>query len=315
MKKPMRIRKRDGTYVEYNEDKVRAAVIGAGLGAKAAARIAAEVTKSARRPLTVARVGDLTETALMRGKFHKACRAYIEYRAQRRHERMQRAGVTGGVVDETLKHMRPSTLAMLRDANPDMHAAIARIEPECGDLILSGKFIPDDVIVMEGAPNGPYRITMPHGVADQLDAMRHASKYAVYVDWNRTPQTFRDAFRAVCAHTGCRIREGRYGGMLDMTRIPLAELADTARRAAAVLERWEGASGPGVIIPPGMEHGPIRDILYETIPDLVPTGIWGKLDPVWGDTPHRGGCPQCGGEVVRTESCVSCQCGWSACST
>ena len=240
---------------------------------------------------------------MMRAGLHKACRLYIEYRSKRRQERMRRAGVTGGVIDETLKHVRPSTLEMLRDADPDIHRAISRIKPECSDLILSGRFIPDDVIIMEGSPSGPYRITMPHAKADQLDVMRHASRYALYVDWNRTPQTFRDAFRAVCVHTGCRIREGRFGGMLDMSRIPLAELAETAKRAAGVLSAWEGASGPGVIIPPGMNHHAIHDILYGAIPDLAPTAVWGKRDDVWGETPYRGGCPECGGEVVRTESC------------
>lgn len=311
----MKIKKRDGAHVDYDESKVLAAVMGAGVPKKAAAEISAEVTRTARRPLTVAKVGDLTEAAMMRAGLHKACRSYIEYRSQRRRERIERAGVTGGI-DETLKHVRASTLRTLRDADPDIHAAISQIQPECGDLILSGRFIPDDIIIMDGKPSGPYHIMMPHGVADQLEVMKHASKYAIYVDWNRTPQTFRDAFRAVCAHTGCRIREGRFGGMLDMSRIPLTELADTAKRAAAVLEQWEGASGPGVMIPPGMNHSAIHDILYDAIPGLVPTAIYGKLDPVWGDTPYRGGCPECGGELVRTESCVSCQqCGWSACST
>ena len=311
----MKIRKRDGTYAEYDESKVCAAVVCAGVQAEAATGIAAEVTRSARSPLTVAKVGDLTETAMLRAGLHRECRRYIAYRAQRRQERMQRASVTGGVIDERLKHMRPSTLRMLRDADPDIHRAISNIKPECSDLVLSGRFIPDDILVMEGTPSGPYHIVMPHARADQLDVMRHALRYALYVDWNRTPQTFRDAFRAVCAHTGCRIREGRFGGMLDMARIPLAELADTARRVADVLSAWDGASGPGVIIPPGMDHRAIHDTLYEAIPDLVPTAVWGKREDIWGETPYRGGCPACGDEVVHTESCSSCRCGWSSCST
>lgn len=142
---------------------------------------------------------------------------------------------------------------------------------------------------------------MPHSVSAQLDTMRHASKYAVYVDWNRTPIQFRDAFAAVCSYTGCKIRGGRFGGMLDMSRIPMCELAETAKKAAAVLERGEGASGPGIIIPPGMDHRAIHDTLYEAVSDLAPTAICGRRDDVWGDTPYRGGCPQCGGDLVRTE--------------
>lgn len=315
MQAGVKLRKRDGTTAEYDEQKVMAAVVAAGVPAAKALGIAAEVTRTARRPLNVAKIGDLTETAMLRAGLHKECRLYIEYRTQRRMERMRRAGVTGGVIDETLKHIKPSTLKTLRDADADIHAAIDRIRPECGDLIRSGRFIPDDVIIMEGSPSGPYRVVMPHAVSDQLDAMRHASRYAIYVDWNRTPQAFRAAFRAVCGYTGCRIREERFGGMLDMSCIPLAELADTAVRAAEVLGAWEGASGPGVIIPPGMDHEKIHDILYGAIPGLVPTAIWGRRDAVWGDTPYRGGCPECGDEVVHTESCASCRCGWSACTT
>ena len=309
----MKIRKRDGSVAEYDESKVRLAVMHAGVGPEDAAKLAAEVTRRARPPLTVSKVGDLTEEAMLKAGHHKSCRLYIEHRAKRRLERERRAGITGGV-DETLKHMRPSTLKTLREADPDIHRAISRIKPECSELVLSGRFIPDDLLIMEGEPHGPYKMVMPHSTADQLGVMRHASKYAVYIEWNRTPQTFRDAFRAVCAHTGCRVREGRFGGMLDMSRISMEELAGTAR-AAAVLECWEGASGPGVIIPPGMDHKKIHGILYGAIPNLEPTAIYGKLDKIWGDTPYRGGCPECGGEVVRTESCVSCACGWSACST
>ncbi len=308
------IRKRDGTRAIYDESKVRLAAERAGVGTGDAAAIAAGVTRRTRQPLTVAKVGDLTEEAMLRAGLHGACRRYIEYRAGRRLERQRRAGITGGVIDESLKRMRPSTLKTLRDADPDIHKAIARIEPKCGELVLSGRFIPDDIIIMEGQPAGAYRIVMPHAIDLQLDVMRHASKYAVYVDWNRTPIPFRAAFRAVCSYTGCKIREGRFGGMLDMSRIPMCELAETAKQAAAVLERWEGASGPGVIIPPGMDHRAIHDTLYEAIPNLEPTAIYGRRDDVWGDTPYRGGCPQCGGELVRTESCVSCACGWSACS-
>lgn len=312
----MKIKKRDGTHAEYDESKVRAAVAAAGVPAKTAAQIASDVTAAARRrPLTVAKVGDLIETMMLRAGLHTQCRRFIEYRAQRRLERKSRASVTGGVIDETLKRMRPSTLKMLREADPDIHAAVARIQPECSELVMSGRFIPDDLLVMEGKPAGPYHITMPHGKAEQLAVLAHASKYAIYVDWNRTQQTFRDAFAAVCAHTGCRIRDGRFGGMLDMSRIPMGELAETTKKAAAVLEQWEGASGPGVIIPPGMDHTTIHDILYEAIPDLVPTAIYGKQDPIWEDTPYRGGCPQCGDELMRMESCVVCSCGWSACTT
>lgn len=309
-----KIKKRDGSFAIYDASKVKMAVMHAGVGAAAAEKLAAEVTKSARPPLTVAKVGDLTETAMLRAGHHQACRRYMEYRAQRRLERQKRAGVTGGT-DETLKHLRLSTLKMLRESDPDIHKAIAKIRPECGDIILSGRFIPDDIIVMEGEPSGPYHLVMPHGVADQLAMMQHTSKYAIYVDWNRTPQTFRDAFRTVCSHTGCRVREGRFGGMLDMSRIPVTELAATARKAADMLAAWEGASGPGVIIPPGMDHKVIHGILHKEIPDLTPTAIYGKRDKIWGDVPYRGGCPECGGEVVRTESCSSCSCGWSACST
>ena len=310
----MMIQKRDGSVDRYDESKVRLAAIQAGVSPEDAAAIAAEVTCMARPPLTVARVGDLTEEAMLRAGLHEACRRYIEYRAGRRLERQRRAGITGGV-DEALKHMRPPTLKMLREADPDIRVAISRIRPECSELVLSGRFIPDDVIVMEGEPGGPYRITMPHSIPGQLDMMWHASKYAIYVDWNRTPVPFRDAFGAVCSYTGCRIRTGRFGGMLDMSRIPMGELAETAKRVAAVLECWEGASGPGVIIPPGVDHQTVHDILYRAIPDLVPTAIYGRRDNIWGDAPYRGGCPQCGGDVVRTESCVSCACGWSACST
>ena len=310
----MKIRKREGSVSTYDESKVRLAVMHAGAGADEAASLAAEVTRRARPPLDVTKIGDITEEVMLKAGLHDQCRRYIEYRAKRRMERQERAVITGGV-DEALKHIRPGTLKMLRDADHDIHKAIARIEPECGKLILSGRFIPDDLLVMEGKPAGPYRLVMPHGRDDQLAVMRHAGRYAVYVDWNRTQQSFRDAFRAVCAHTGCLVREGRFGGMLDMSRIPITELAETARQAADVLSAWEGASGPGVIIPPGMDHKKIHDVLYRELPDLEPTGIYGKRDAVWDGTPYRGGCPACGREVVRTESCSSCSCGWSACST
>ena len=310
----MKIKKRDGSVTEYDESKVRLATMHAGVGPDDAVVLAAEVTRRARRPLTVTKVGDLTEEVMLEAGHHEACRKYIEYRAGRRLERERRAGITGGV-DETLKRIRPSTLKMLREADHDIHKAISRIQPECSELVLSGRWIPDDILVMEGYPAGPYRLVMPHGRDDQLEVLKHAGKFAVYVDWNRTPQTFRDAFMAVCSHTGCRVREGRFGGMLDMSRIPLTELAETARQAADVLAAWEGASGPGVIIPPGMDHKKIHDILYKEIPDLEPTAIYGKRDGIWGETPYRGGCPECGGEVIRTESCSSCSCGWTACST
>ncbi|MBI1657538.1 MAG: hypothetical protein IS632_02015 [Thaumarchaeota archaeon] len=184
-------------------------------------------------------------------------------------------------------------------------------------MILTGRFIPDDAIIMGGQLAGAYRIVMPHAINFQLGMMRHASKYAVNVDWNRIPIPFQDAFRVVCSYTGCNIREGRFGGMLDMPHIPICELAETAKQAAAVLEMWEGASDPGIIIPPGIDHRAIHDTLYKTMPDLEPTALYGRHDDIWGDAPYRGGCPQCGGEVVRTESCVSCvscACSWSACS-
>lgn len=309
----MNVLKRDGSITTYDESKVRMAVMSAGVPSKEAAMICAEVTRRARPPLTVTRIGDLVEDAMLRAGLHDACRRYIKYRAERRLERQARAGVTGGI-DESLKYMRPGTLKMLREADADIHKAIEKIRPECSGIILSGRFIPDDIIVHEGTPSNPYHIVMPHTIPDQLHAMRHTSKYAIYVEWNRTPQTFRDAFRSVCKYTGCHIRQGRFGGMLDMSRIPISDLAETAMQAAAVLERWEGASGPGVIIPPGMDHHTIHDILYDTIPDLEPTAIYGKRDKIWGNTPYRGGCPECGGETIQTESCVSCPCGWSACS-
>lgn len=310
----MKIQKRDGSYAEYDESKVVQAVMCTGVGPRKAAELARGVTRRLRRPLTVSRVGDLTEDAMLKAGLYHECRQYIEYRTKRRLEREKRAIITGGV-DENLKYLRASTLKVLRAAGSDISHTIRSIRPKCDELILSGMFIPDDIIIHERVPSGPYRITMPHSIKDQLHTIQYANKYAVYVDWNRTPQKFRELFHFTCAYTGCLIREGRFGGMLDMSRIPLDVLGDVCKRAAEFLSAWEGASGPGVIIPPGMDHKTIHDVLYEAVPDLEPTGIYGKRDDVWGDVPYRSGCPVCGGKLYRTESCVSCACGWSACST
>ena len=62
-------------YYKYDGSKVRAAVMGAGVPAKTAAEIAAEVTRTARRPLTVAKVGDPTETTLQ-SVGSRVCRRY-----------------------------------------------------------------------------------------------------------------------------------------------------------------------------------------------------------------------------------------------
>lgn len=64
---------------------------------------------------------------MMRAGRHRACRPCIEYRSKRRRDRIRRACVARGVIDETLKQVKPSTLEMLRDADPDMHKAISHI--------------------------------------------------------------------------------------------------------------------------------------------------------------------------------------------
>ncbi len=309
--------KRDGTVTKYDESKICQAMIQAGVEPEIAAKLAADVTRMARPPLNVTILGNLTEETMMRAGLYNACRRYIEYRASRRVERQKRATITGGI-DESLKHIKASTLSMLRGAatNPaSIRTAIERIEPDCSDLVLSGRFIPDDVIIMEGRYNGPYRVTIPAMIQEQLHVLTYTNKFALYVNWNDSPDSFRNVFEMACLYTGCLIREGRFGGMLDMSKIPLPELAETALRAARFLESWEGASGPGVIIPPGMDHHVIHRIITKVIPNWVPTAIYGKQDDIWEDTPYRGGCPSCGGVLIRTESCMSCSCGWSACST
>lgn len=70
----MMIRKRDGTRARYDESKARLAAERAGVGTGDAAAIAAGVTRRARPPLTVAKVGGLTEEAVLRAGLHEACR-------------------------------------------------------------------------------------------------------------------------------------------------------------------------------------------------------------------------------------------------
>ena len=57
--------------------------------------------------------------------------------------------------------------------------------------------------------------------------------------------------------------------MPNIPRISLDEPANATNRATAVLSARKGASGPGVIIHPGMDSQTIRGILYETLLDLI----------------------------------------------
>lgn len=91
---------------------------------------------------------------------------------------MGRASIVGGV-DESLKRVKSSTQGMLRKADSDIHGATPHIMPERSDLVLVGRFVPDDVIIMEGTPAGPYHIAVPDGMAGQLDVLQHTSRYAL----------------------------------------------------------------------------------------------------------------------------------------
>ena len=310
----MNVKKRDGRFVPYDESNVKLAMIHAGVEQNIATKLAKKITKLLKPPLTVKKIGDLIEDLMLQNKLHGECKKFILYRASRRAEREKRSNIIGKN-NEKYKHMRPSTLRVIREIGEDVNQIIENIKPDCSNLILSGKFIPDDIIIHEGTPNGPYQITIPHSIKEQLSILQHLNKYAIYVDWNRAKMSFRDTFKNVCDYTGCQIREGRYGGMLDMRKISLSELPEIIKQSNDFLSEWPGAANPGIIIPPGMNHKKIHTIIHNIIPDYIPTAIQGKKDKIWGEVPFRGSCPECGGNLIYSESCMSCVCGWSACSS
>lgn len=137
----MKIQKRDGSYAEYDESKVVQAVMKDRVGPRKAAELARGVTRRLRRPLTVSKVGDLTEDAMLKAGLYAECRQYIEHRTKRRLEREKRAIITGGV-DENLKYLRASTLKVLRAAGSDISHTICSIRPKCEELMLSGLSLP-----------------------------------------------------------------------------------------------------------------------------------------------------------------------------